>query len=144
MIISTPSDSRNIRGNRISRIDTPGVHRYVWGVIDTTSNVLSDADNVEKFDTRIQSSTTQERNLESSCIEEVGVKIILSEIFKEFDSSGRVNLAISVLSESPKLKSLGHPTIETADIRKFDFTTSTRGGTTKGMAGWVIRMILKL
>ena len=46
-IITTPSDSRKIRGNRISRIDTPGVNKYVWGVIDTTSNVLSDADNVE-------------------------------------------------------------------------------------------------
>ena len=64
MIISTPSDSRIIRGNGISRIDTPGVNKDVWGVIDTTSNVLSDADNVKKFDTHVQSSTTQERNLE--------------------------------------------------------------------------------
>ena len=28
--ISTYSDSRNIRGNRISRIDTPGVNKDVW------------------------------------------------------------------------------------------------------------------
>ena len=62
-IISTPSDSRNIRGNRISRIDTPGVNKDVWSAIDTTSSVLSDADNVEKFDTSVQSFTTQERNL---------------------------------------------------------------------------------
>ena len=53
-IMSTPSDGRNIRGNRISRIDTPGVNKNVWGVIDTTSNVLSDADNVKKFDTRVR------------------------------------------------------------------------------------------
>ena len=74
-IIRTPSDSRNIRGNRISRIDTPGVNKDVWGLIDTTSNVLSDADNINKFDTRVQSSTTQEMNLESSCIEEKNLKL---------------------------------------------------------------------
>ena len=62
-IISTLSDVRN-------RIDTPGVKKKGRGVIDTTSNVLSDADNVEKFNTSVQSSTTQERNLESSRIEE--------------------------------------------------------------------------
>ena len=62
-IISTTSDSRNIRGNLISRINTPGVNKDVWSAIDTTSNVLSDADNVEKFDTSVQSFTTQERNL---------------------------------------------------------------------------------
>ena len=44
-IISTQSDSRNIRGDIIIRIATPGVNKNVWGVIDTTSNVLSDADN---------------------------------------------------------------------------------------------------
>ena len=61
-IICTPSDNRNISGNRISRIDTPGVNKDVWGVIDTTSNELSDEDNVGKFDTSVQSSTNQERN----------------------------------------------------------------------------------
>ena len=60
-IISMPSDIRNISGNRISRIDTPGVNKDVWSVIDTTSNVLSDTNNVRKFDTSVQRSTTQER-----------------------------------------------------------------------------------
>ena len=69
-IISTLSDSRNISGNRISRIDTLEVNKDVWSVIDTTSNVLSDADNVKKFDTSVQSSMNQERNLELSRIEE--------------------------------------------------------------------------
>ena len=58
-IISMPSDSIHISGNRISRIDTPGVKKDVWSVIDTTSNMLSDADNVKKFDSSVQSSTTQ-------------------------------------------------------------------------------------
>ena len=69
-IISTPSNSINIRGDHISRIGTPGVNKDVWGVIDMTSNVLSDADNVDKFDTSVQSSTNQEKNLELSRIEE--------------------------------------------------------------------------
>ena len=62
-IISMPSDSRNISRNRINRIDTLGVNKDVWSVIVTTSTVLSNADNIEKFDTSVQSSTTQERNL---------------------------------------------------------------------------------
>ena len=73
-IISTPNHGRNIGGNCISRIDTPGVKKNVWGVIDTTYNVLSDADNVKKFDTHVQSSTTQEKNLELPRIEEESLK----------------------------------------------------------------------
>ena len=91
-IICTPRDIRNIRGEHISRIDTPGVNEDIWSVIDTTSNVLSCTDNVEKFDTIVHSSTTQERNLESSRIKEVGVKSIFPEIGKEPDPSVRVNL----------------------------------------------------
>ena len=56
-IMSMPSDGRNIRGNIISRIDTPGVNKNIWGVIDTTSNVISDAYNVNKLDTYVQIST---------------------------------------------------------------------------------------
>ena len=61
--ISTPSDSRNIRGNSISRIDTPGVNKDGCSVINTTSNVMSDANNVKKFDTSVQSSMAQEINM---------------------------------------------------------------------------------
>ena len=96
-IMSSPSDVRNTRGNSISRIDTPGMKTNVWGVINTTSNLMSDTDNVEKFDTLVHSSTTQERNLESSRIEEMGMKIIFPELGQNFYSSVRVNLANSVL-----------------------------------------------
>ena len=61
-----------------------------------------------------------------SCIEEVGVKSISPEIVKESNYSVWVNLRNYVLSESPKFISLGHLTIETADIRNIDFATSTR------------------
>ena len=63
-IISSPSDNRNISSNCVISIDTPGVNNNVWSVIDTTFNMLSDSDNVKKFDIIVQSSTTQERNLE--------------------------------------------------------------------------------
>ena len=68
-IICMPSDSRNIRGEHISMIDTPGVNEDIWILIDTTLNVLSCTYNIEKFDTIVHISTTQERNLESSRIE---------------------------------------------------------------------------
>ena len=125
-IISTPRDSRNIIGNRISRIDTPGVNKYVWGVINTTSNVLSDADNVDKCDTSVQSSMTQERNLESSRIEEESLKSIFPELGTKLDSSVRVNLAKSVVRKSPKFKRIRQPHIETADIRNLDYISATR------------------
>ena len=132
-IICTPSDSRNIRGVHISRMYTPGVNTDIWSVIETTSNVLSCTDNVEEFDSIVHSSTTEERNLESSQIKEVGVKSIFSEIGKDPDPSVRVNLTKSVLSESPKLITLGHPTVETADIRNLDFVTATRAKNLNGL-----------
>ena len=89
--------------------------------------------NIEKFDTHVHRSVTQERNLESSCIEKVGVKIIFPEIRKEFISSVQMNLANSVLSEIPKFISLGHQTVETADIRNINFSTSTRAKSLHGL-----------
>ena len=131
-IICTSRDSRKNRGNH-SRIGTPGVNKEVLSPrSDTTSNVLSCTDNIKKFDTHVHRSATQERNLESSCIEEVGVKSIFPEIRKEFNSSVQVNLINSVLSESPKFISLGHPTVETAGIPNIDFATSTRAKNCNG------------
>ena len=56
-IICTTSDSINISENHISRIDTLGVNKDIWSVIDTTSNVMSCTENVEKFNTSVQIST---------------------------------------------------------------------------------------
>ena len=121
-IICTPSDSRNIRGEHISSIDTPGVNKDIWSVIHTTSNVPSCTDNVEKFDTLVHSSTTQERNLEQSCIKEVGVKIIFPELGKDPEPSVRLNLANSVLRESPKFITLGQPSVLNFGLlRRTDF-----------------------
>ena len=124
-IISKPSDSRNIHRNRISRIYTPGVNKDIWSVIDTTLNGLSCTDKVDKFDTLIHGSMTQERNLESSRIKEVDVKSIFPELGTELDSRVRVNLTNSVLGGSPKFIRFGHPTVETAETRNINFDTST-------------------
>ena len=88
--------------------------------------MLSDADNVEKFDTSVQSSTTQIMNLESLCIEEEGLKSIFPELGTKLDSSIWVNFANSVVRESPKLKYLGHSPMETAYIQNLDYISTTR------------------
>ena len=125
-IIWTLIDRRNSTGNH-SRIGNPGVNKDVFCPrSDTDSNLLSCTGSIEKFDNYVHGSTTQERNLVSSCIEEVGVKSIFPEIIKESNSSVRVKLANSVLSESPKFISLRHSTVKTADIRNIGFATSTR------------------
>ena len=105
----------------------------IWSVINTTLNVMSCADNNKKFDTIVHSSTTKERNLESSQIEEVGLKSIFPELGKEPEPSVRVNLVNTVLSESSKFITLGHPTVETADIQNIDFATSTRAKSLNGL-----------
>ena len=102
-------------------------------VINTTSNVLSDADNVEKFDTSIQSSTTQERNMESLRIEEESLKSVFPEIGPKFDSRVLVNLTNSVLGESPKFKRLGHPPMDTADIRNLYYISAARPKNCNGL-----------
>ena len=150
-IISTPRDSINISGNCISSIDTPGVNKDVWSVIDTTSNELSDADNVEKFDTSVQSSKTQENNLESSRIEEEILKSIFPEIGTKLDYSVRVNLANSFVSDSPKFKSSGtrplrqriYRTLITS-VLPYQRNVMGCGEARTEMIGWGIHMILKL
>ena len=124
--ICTSRDSTSVRGD-LSRIGTPGVKKEIWSPrSDTTSNVLSCTENVHEFDTLVHSATTQKSNLESSCIKGVGVKIIFPELIKEPDSIIQVNLAQSVLSESPNFISLGHLTVKTADIRNIGFATSKK------------------
>ena len=61
------------------------------------------------------------------------MKSIFPELVKKSDSSVRLNLANSVLSESPKLISLRHPTIEISDIRNINFATSTRAKNLNGL-----------
>ena len=61
-----------------------------------------------------------------SCIEKYGVKSVPGEIVPDLDPSKRVNLANSVLTESPKLKNLGLPAVDATDIGNINFVSSTR------------------
>ena len=59
----------------------------------------------------------------------MGVKSIPDKIFADMDPSIRVNLANSVLSESPKFKNIGIPTFDATDIRNLDLAPSTKAKT---------------
>ena len=64
--------------------------------------------------------------MESLRIEEESFKIIFPELGKDLDPSVQVNLAKSVVRESPKFKNLRQLTIETADIRNLGYIRATR------------------
>ena len=84
------------------------------------------------MDTSIHRSATQERNSDLSCIEKDGVKSVLGEIVPDLDPSKLVNLTNSVLSESPKFKSLGLPAVNATDIRNINFVSSTIANSLSG------------
>ena len=90
-----------------SRIGTPGVNKGVFILSrGKTSSFSKWTGNINTSDTSVHGSAIQENNLDLSCIEKVGVKIVLGEIVADFDPIKRVNLANSILRKSPKFKSL--------------------------------------
>ena len=73
-------------------------------------------DEADKLDTIFQKYPTAERNTASLQIEEESIEIIFSKIVKESNSSKRMNLANSLIIETPKLVHFGHPPIEAENI----------------------------
>ena len=71
--------------------------------------------------------------MESSQINEVGMKSIVPGLRKEPDSSVRANLTNSLLSEIPRFISLGHPTAEKMDIWNIDLATCIRPKNLNGL-----------
>ena len=127
-----PPDSKNIRRNK-SRIGTLRVNEGVFSPsCDTTSRLRIWTGKIEPSDTSVHGYANQERNLDLSCIEKVGVKSVLGEIVADLDPSKRVNLANSVLSQIPKFKSLGLPAVDATDTPNHDFTPSTRAKSLTG------------
>ena len=57
---------------------------------------------IDPFNTSVDGYAAQERNSMCFCIEKIGVKSLPGEVVNDLDPSKRVNLASSVLSESPK------------------------------------------
>ena len=70
----------------------------------------------DKFNTIVQKSPANERNMASTQIEEESLESVFSKIFEESNSSKRMNLANYLGIESPKLVHFGHPPIETNNI----------------------------
>ena len=123
----------------------------VWSVINTTSNVLSDADNVEKFNTSVQRSTTQERNLESSRIEKKVWKLSSLNSERSLDlaykwTSRALSSARAQSSNASGTRPLRQRIYGTSitSALKNQRTVTGCGGSQTGMIGWGIRMILKL
>ena len=59
--------------------------------------------------------------------------IILPELGTRLEPRIGVNLTNYVLRENPKFKSLGHPTIEIADIRNLQYISATRPNNCNGL-----------
>ena len=130
----TSLDSRNIWQNN-SWIGTPRVNKGIFSPscdLTKTSRLWSCTGSIDPLDTSIHGSATQKTNSGLSCIEKDGVKSVLGEIVPDLDPIKRVNLANSVLSESPKFKSLGLPDVVATDIHNIDFVSSSRVNSLSG------------
>ena len=125
------SPDRTIRNH--SSIGTPGVNEGIFSPSrGKTSSLSKWTGNIEPSDTSVHGSATQERNSDLLCIDKVGVKSVLVKIVADLDLIIQVNLANSVLSKSPKFKSLGLPAINATYIRNLDFTPSARAKSLSG------------
>ena len=146
----TPDD-RNIQNP--SRVDTLGVNVDLFSPTRGSNYILTKySRNIEPLDTSIHGYETQERNLDFSCIEKMGVKHLPEQIVPDLDPSIQVNLANSIISESPKFKNLGLLTFDATGKPNIDFSPSTRAKSLNGTRrenlraywmGWGIHMILK-
>ena len=82
--------------------------------------------NVETLDTSVNGSAAQERNSNCYGIEKVGVKSLPCEIVADLGPSKRVNLANSIIRESPKFKKCGLLFFDAKGKPNIDFAPSTR------------------
>ena len=97
------------------RIGTPFINKKIWSGDDAFS-VRSDVGEIDKLDTAVQRSSTDERNKASLRIEEGSMESICPKIIKESNSSKRMNLANSLIVQTPKLVSFGHQPVETDNV----------------------------
>ena len=106
-----------IRSSRIDhgRIGIPIMNKNIRSVDDNFS-VRSDVDEVNKIDTSVQHSLTNEGNTASLLIEEESLESIFPKIFEESNSSEQMNLANSARIETPKIVHFRHPPIETENV----------------------------
>ena len=84
-----------------SRIGTPFMNKDIWSRDDALS-VRSDVVELDKFDTAVQQSSTDKRNTTPSQIEEGSLESIFPKIVEESNLSEWMNLANSVLFQTPQ------------------------------------------
>ena len=102
------------------------MNKYTWSRDDALS-VWSDVSEADKLDTDVQRSSTDERNMAPSRIEEGSLESILPKIVKESNLSERMNLENSVLVQTPKFVSFRHPTMQTDNVgNPIDSVAATR------------------
>ena len=113
--ICTPGIIGTIRPNH-SRILSPGMNEDILSGNNVTTTVRSDVRVMEKLDTTVEAFTPDERNTESSGIIESAPESVFVKKSEQFDSSGPVDFANSVLVESPDLVSFRDPPVETHNV----------------------------
>ena len=78
--------------------------------------VRSDVRIADKLDTTVEAFTTDKRNTASSLIIQCAPKSFFIKESKQFDSSGKMNLAKSVPDETPDLVSFSYLTVNTYNV----------------------------
>ena len=122
---------RNIRNP--SRVGNPEVNVDVFSPSRSSNSSFTKwLRNIKPLNTSVDGSTTKERNLDSSCIEKVGVKSLPDEIAADLDPSIRVNLKNSIISKSPKFINLGLPNFDATGKPNIAFAPSTRAKSLNG------------
>ena len=91
------------------------MNKDIWSRDDALI-VRSDVGELDKLDTSVQRSSTNERNTAPSKIEEGSLESIFPKIAEESNSSERMNLADSVLIQTPKIVSFRHPPMHTDNV----------------------------
>ena len=108
------------------RIDTPFMNKDIWSRDDAFS-VRSDFVELNKLDTAVQRSSTDERNTVSLRIEEGSLESICPKIVEKSNLSDRMNLANYVLVQTPKLVSCRHPPMQIDNVgNPIDSIAATR------------------
>ena len=92
------------------------MNKYISSGDDVFSTVRSDVGEADKLDTAVQRFSTNKRNTAPSRIEKGSLESICPKIIEESNSSERMNLANSMLVQTPELVYLGHPPMETDNI----------------------------
>ena len=102
------------------------MNRDIWSRDDALS-VRSDVGKLDKIDTAVQRSSTDKRNMAPSLIQEGSLESIFPKIVEESNSSEQMNLANSVLVQTPKLVSFRYPPMQTENVdNPIDFIAATR------------------